>query len=63
MPRYEIEIKEQDGTVTRGTHTSPDEEWYDTGHAFDHEGRMLRVALVEEPSNASFDQRLICTPQ
>jgi hypothetical protein len=60
MPVYELEILEEGGWVVRGEHASPAGVRYDVGDAFEHEGRMLRVKLLEEtelpfvpPSGAS----------
>lgn len=65
MPFYEIEIRESDGTVTRGAHMEIDdpnaEEWFVEGHYFEHEGRRLRVAMLEH-AEPPFDQRLVCIP-
>jgi hypothetical protein len=62
VPRYALEIREPDGRSTTGEHQSPEGVWYDTGHRFEHEGRTLRVALLEEVGGL-YDQKLICTPQ
>jgi hypothetical protein len=61
MPHYALEIRELDGTITRGDHESPEGEWYDTGHVFEYEARSLEVRLLED-LDAPNDQKLICAP-
>ena len=60
MPVYEVEILEPEGGVTRVEHVSPEGVWYDVGHTLEHEGRTLRVRLLEESKYTGSDQRLIC---
>jgi hypothetical protein len=62
VPRYTLEIREPDGGLTTGEHESPEGVWYDTGHRFEHSGRNLRVALLED-SHGPYDQKLVCTPE
>jgi hypothetical protein len=65
VPFYEIEIREADGTVVRGTHIETDDpragEWFVESHYFEHDGRLLRVALLQD-AEPPFDQRLVCIP-
>src|SRR5262249_36817543 len=70
MPSYELEVNEDDGSVTRKTIISAD--WYEIGDVFEDEGRALRVLRLElasPPSIASAitmsslqlcDRRLVC---
>jgi hypothetical protein len=61
MPRYALEILEKGGGTTKGEHESPEGKWYDEGHYFQHEGRLLRVKLIKD-AGGSYDQLLICAP-
>ena len=56
MPVYELEIL----GVTRREHVSPAGVSYDVNDSFQHEGRRLRVRLLEETEYTGTDQRLIC---
>ncbi len=62
MPRYALEIQEPNGSTTKGEHTSEEDDWYDVGHFFRHEGRLLRVADYRDLGQGPYDQMLICTP-
>jgi hypothetical protein len=61
VPRYALEIREPDGSTTKGDHESPDDEWYREGDRFEHEGRMLRVQIIRE-TRGPYAQELVCTP-
>jgi hypothetical protein len=60
MPVYELEILEAEGGVTRDEHVSPGGASYHVHDSFEHEGRTLRVRLIEETEYTGTDQRLIC---
>jgi hypothetical protein len=59
MPRYALEILEEDGGTTESEHESPDGLWYPEGDYFEHEGRRLRVKQIREASG-QYNQLLIC---
>ena len=68
MPHYLVEVRERADaervTSTRPTfwtHMTPEDMWYDAGHVFEVEGRLLRVTLEEE-EEPPFGQRLVCVP-
>lgn len=61
MPVYELEILETEGGVTRGEHVSPAGASYGVHDSFEHEGRTLRVRLIEETEYTGTDQRLVCS--
>jgi hypothetical protein len=63
MPLYELEIIDPDGGwQTHSQHESPDGEFYDVGHRFEHEGQTLRVRLVQDSENDQCVQKLVCAP-
>jgi hypothetical protein len=65
VPFYEIEIRERDDRVTRGSYMEvgdPNaEEWLHEGDRFEYEGVTLRVLDVEH-AYPPFDRRLVCVP-
>jgi hypothetical protein len=63
MPRYVLEIREPDGSTTKGEHASPENEWYTVDKHFQHEGRLLRVAMIREIGRRGLVHLLECVPQ
>lgn len=68
MPHYLVEVRERADpkslTRTRPTlwtHMTPEDMWYDVGHVFEVEGRLVEVTHLEE-GEPPFDQRLVCVP-
>jgi hypothetical protein len=61
LPRYILEIRERDWSITRDEVTMSEGESVEVGHRFEHEGRTLRVAIVQE-SKRPYVRKLVCTP-
>ena len=68
MPHYLVEVRERadaehltSSRPTLWTHETPEDMWYEVGHRFQVEGRVLEVTHVEE-REPPFDARLVCVP-
>ena len=68
MPHYLVEVRERAEpervTSTRPTlwtHETPEDMWYEVGHRFQVEGRMLKVTHIEGGRTAVRPAARLCT--